>query len=158
MAPAQVNQHGTLDPATHAYTFWEGVPVKARAAFGGLFAKSSTLRCVAIVQRAVRKMAPEALMEGYGFGALTLVATVKGVHMSGAQTHSLCALCQSQNFRCTLSRRMFAREDRRDEAHTAVQAASDPLQATCFSGRPRPESHSLGRVRCFSRPCWPRLA
>lgn len=80
----QVDQHGTLDPATHAYTFWEGVPVKARCAFGSLFARSSTLRCVAIVQRAVRKVSPEALMESYGFGALTLVATVKGVHMSGA--------------------------------------------------------------------------
>jgi hypothetical protein len=79
----QVNRGGTLDPATHAYTFWEGVPVKARMAFGQLFAKSSTLKSVAIVQRAVRKMTPEALMHGYGFGKLKLVATVKNVHMSG---------------------------------------------------------------------------
>ena len=79
----QVDAHGTLDPATHAYTFWEGVPVKARAAFGSLFAKSSTLQCVAIVQRAIRKDTPAALMAKYGFGELNLVATVKGVPMSG---------------------------------------------------------------------------
>ena len=82
----QVASHGTLDPATHAYAFWEGMPIKARMAFGQLFAKSSTLQCVAIVQRAIRKDTPQALMASYGFGDLALVDTVKGVHMSGALT------------------------------------------------------------------------
>jgi hypothetical protein len=86
----QVSSGGTLDPATHAYTFWEGVPAKARMAFGQLFAKSSTLTSVAVVQRAVRKMSPEALMQSYGFGDLKLVATVKNVHMSGKRGHPIC--------------------------------------------------------------------
>lgn len=84
MPIVQVSAHGTLDPATHAYTFWEGVPVKARMAFGQLFAKSSTLQCVAIVQRAIRKHSPEELMRSYGFGDLELVASIKSVQMSGA--------------------------------------------------------------------------
>jgi hypothetical protein len=63
--------------------------VKAREAFGQLFAKSSTLHCVAIVQRAVRKAGPAALMAKYGFGELELVSTVQGVHMSGASTLAL---------------------------------------------------------------------
>jgi len=47
-------QMRTLDPATHAYSFWEGVPGGARTAFGALFAASATLTGVAVVQRAVR--------------------------------------------------------------------------------------------------------
>jgi hypothetical protein len=50
----------TLDPATHAYSFWEGVPVCARRAFGRLFAASATLTGVAVVQRAVR---PQLLLQ-----------------------------------------------------------------------------------------------
>ena len=34
----------SLDPATHAYSFWEGVPVDAKCAFGALFAASRTLK------------------------------------------------------------------------------------------------------------------
>ncbi len=37
-------QFATLDPATHAYSFWEGVPTSGKRAFGELFAKSKTLR------------------------------------------------------------------------------------------------------------------
>ena len=48
----------TLDPATHAYSFWEGVPTVARQAFGRLFAASATLTGVAVVQRAVRRLLP----------------------------------------------------------------------------------------------------
>lgn len=33
-----------LDPATHAYSFWEGVPLPAKLAFGKLFAASATLQ------------------------------------------------------------------------------------------------------------------
>lgn len=74
----------TLDPATHAYSFWEGVPVDARVAFGSLFAASSTLRSVAVVQRSMRCPDPAAAMnEWYGFGALTLVGEFI-VAMSGS--------------------------------------------------------------------------
>lgn len=34
----------TLNPATHAYSFWEGVPLVGKAAFGQLFAASKTLK------------------------------------------------------------------------------------------------------------------
>lgn len=34
----------SLDPATHAYSFWEGVPTEAKCAFGELFAKSETMQ------------------------------------------------------------------------------------------------------------------
>ena len=44
----------SLDPATHVYSFWEGVPPRARAAFGELVARSRTVRGVAVVQRAMR--------------------------------------------------------------------------------------------------------
>ena len=36
-------QMATLDPATHAYSFWEGVPPSGKHAFGRLFASSKTL-------------------------------------------------------------------------------------------------------------------
>lgn len=34
----------TLDPATHAYSFWEGVPETSRRAFGRLFRASKSLQ------------------------------------------------------------------------------------------------------------------
>lgn len=37
-------QVDSLEPATHAYSFWEGVPVSGKKAFGRLFAQSRTLR------------------------------------------------------------------------------------------------------------------
>lgn len=80
----QVNAQGTLNPATHAYSFWEGVPASARRAFGALFAKSSTLRCVAVVQRAVRTC-PCEFMANFGFGELQLMATISNVRMSGTR-------------------------------------------------------------------------
>jgi hypothetical protein len=85
----QVNTCGTLDPATHAYSFWEGVPTKCRCAFGELVARSTTVRCIAVVQRSVRRRKPEELLAAYGFGALQLVETVSGVHMSGTSCCSL---------------------------------------------------------------------
>lgn len=52
--PLPLAQVRSLDPCTHAYSFWEGVPVEGKAAFGALFAASRTLRSVAVVQRAIR--------------------------------------------------------------------------------------------------------
>lgn len=41
---APVERMASLDPATHAYSFWEGVPLSGKAAFGRLFAESKTLK------------------------------------------------------------------------------------------------------------------
>ena len=54
LAPILPPQVRTLDGCTHAYSFWEGVPVEGKAAFGRLFAASRTMRSVAVVQRAIR--------------------------------------------------------------------------------------------------------
>lgn len=50
----------TLEPATHLYSFWEGIPWEAREAVGRLVAESRTIRGIAVVQRAMRGVAPEA--------------------------------------------------------------------------------------------------
>ena len=47
-------QFSTLEPATHAYSFWEGIPLEGRAAFGRLFRSSASLHSVVVVQRAIR--------------------------------------------------------------------------------------------------------
>jgi hypothetical protein len=79
----------SLNPATHAYSFWEGVPYDARLAFGKLFAASSTLQAVTVVQRSMRNDDPASLMdEWYNFGSLQLVESFP-VSMSGT---SLCML------------------------------------------------------------------
>lgn len=83
----QMHGEGTLNPATHAYTFWEGIPARARTAFGKLFEESSTLKCIAIVQRAIRRQTPAEYMESLGFGSLQLMDTLSGIHMSGAALH-----------------------------------------------------------------------
>lgn len=43
-SPTTGLQISSLDPATHAYSFWEGVPIDAKCAFGALFAASRTLK------------------------------------------------------------------------------------------------------------------
>ncbi|BDA45886.1 hypothetical protein COCOBI_07-6730 [Coccomyxa sp. Obi] len=80
---APIEEVKTLDPATHAYSFWEGVPEDSRRAFGRLFRASKTLQAVAIGQRAMRGRNPEAVMEGLGFGELHLVDSFS-VSMSGS--------------------------------------------------------------------------
>ncbi|KAI7841649.1 hypothetical protein COHA_004669 [Chlorella ohadii] len=72
----------SLDPCTHAYSFWEGVPVDGKAAFGRLFAASRTLRSVAVVQRAIRTD-PAEYMADLGFGEVELVSSFS-VSMSGS--------------------------------------------------------------------------
>ena len=80
----------TLDPCTHAYSFWEGVPLDGKAAFGRLFAASRTLRAVAVVQRAMRgQQSPAEVMECLGFGELVLVDSFS-VSMSG-ESWLICA-------------------------------------------------------------------
>ncbi|KAL4427630.1 hypothetical protein ABPG75_001719 [Micractinium tetrahymenae] len=77
-----IEQVRSLDPCTHAYSFWEGVPVEGKAGFGRLFAASRTLRSVAVVQRAIRTC-PVEYMADLGFGELLLVDSFS-VSMSGS--------------------------------------------------------------------------
>eukprot|EP01026_Neomeris_dumetosa_P056851 TRINITY_DN5207_c0_g1_i4.p1 TRINITY_DN5207_c0_g1~~TRINITY_DN5207_c0_g1_i4.p1 ORF type:complete len:399 (+),score=52.02 TRINITY_DN5207_c0_g1_i4:210-1406(+) len=78
-----VEEVKSLEPGTHAYSFWEGVPVEGRIAFAQLFANSDTLKAVAVVQRALRHD-PVEVMKGLGFGSLQLVDKF-GVKMSGSR-------------------------------------------------------------------------
>jgi hypothetical protein len=59
-------QVASLDPGTHAYSFWEGVPREGKAAFGRLFRASPTLKVRAAHQAAAGK-APD---QGMGLAAL----------------------------------------------------------------------------------------
>ena len=78
----------SLDPATHAYSFWEGVPVDARCAFARLFAASTTLRGVAVVQRSMRGETPADFMADLGFGALQLLDSFPVTMSGGAGARS----------------------------------------------------------------------
>jgi hypothetical protein len=101
-----------LEPATHAYSFWEGVPRSGKQAFGSLFQEARTmkvcalphsagmaaapaaagcladhacaraLQAVAVVQRAIRGRSPESEMAELGFGQLLLIKSFS-VSMSG---------------------------------------------------------------------------
>ncbi|PNH02095.1 hypothetical protein TSOC_011951 [Tetrabaena socialis] len=83
LAAATGAQVSTLDPATHAYSFWEGVPTTGKQAFGALFASSRSLRAVAVVQRAMRGQTPALVMRELGFGPLLLITSFP-VKMSGS--------------------------------------------------------------------------
>lgn len=85
----------SLDPATHAYSFWEGIPDASRCAFGHLFRDSSTLHTVVIVQRAIRKD-PIKLMSALGFGQVELIDVINKVVMSGST--SSFQVCNTQSF------------------------------------------------------------
>ena len=131
----------SLDPATHVYSFWEGVPPTARAAFGKLVAASRTVRGVAVVQRAMRSRnggggedgddggddkdagnvetsspfsssVPEAVMRDYGFGRLELRESF-AVSMSGS----------GRSFRAYVFSREVVEEE--NLALAPVAAASD---------------------------------
>lgn len=78
-----IEQIKSLDPVTHVYSFWEGVPAGARAGLGKLFRESRTTRAICVVQRAMRCEPTSFMAEEYGFGPLHLVDTRK-VTMSGS--------------------------------------------------------------------------
>ena len=87
---ADMGELRTVEPATHVYSFWEGIPRSARAAVGALVRKSRSVRGVAVVQRAVRGgaagaagAAAEQEMADLGFGDLRLEASFP-VTMSGS--------------------------------------------------------------------------
>lgn len=72
----------SLDPCTHAFSFWEGLQEGSKRAFGRLFARSRTLRAVAVVQRAMRGRDPAEVMADLEFGPVLLIASF-AVTMSG---------------------------------------------------------------------------
>ena len=39
-----LHQIRSLEPGTHAYSFWEGVPTEGKCAFGKLFAESKSMK------------------------------------------------------------------------------------------------------------------
>eukprot|EP00798_Chlamydomonas_sp_ICE-L_P021108 gene21108-27996_t len=81
---SSIEEFKSLEPATHAYSFWEGVPYSGKKAFGRLFASSTTLRAVAVVQRAMpRGVRPEETMAELHFGPLMLISNFP-VKMSGS--------------------------------------------------------------------------
>lgn len=89
MECSPIEEVASLD-ATHAYSFWEGVPYDARVAFGRLFHASSQCQSVAVVQRSMRHADPAVIMEeDYEFGPLQLVSTLP-VSMSGSGRSFTC--------------------------------------------------------------------
>ncbi|KAK2076414.1 hypothetical protein QBZ16_000939 [Prototheca wickerhamii] len=81
MQCAAIEEVASLERCTHAYSFWEGVPIPAREAFGKLVARSDGVQGVAVIQRAMRD--PEGAMLSLGFGQLSLRASFP-VSMSGS--------------------------------------------------------------------------
>ncbi len=67
-----IEQVVDLRGATHAYSFWEGIPMSAKLAFGKLFHDSRTAVAVAVVQHSMKH--PESEMANLGFGTLELLA------------------------------------------------------------------------------------
>ena len=119
----------SLDPATHAYSFWEGVPVDARVAFGRLFAKSRTLRSVTVVQRNMKRENPEEVMEhGYCFGPVTLVDTLS-VSMSGSNRHFTAYVFNKNQPPAVVPRRRGARAALAAPAAKEVVVATPPLSS-----------------------------
>ena len=74
----------TLDPATHVYTFWEGIPIAAKEALGSLFCQSKTCQAIALVQRALRSSKDEsAYLSDLNFADCEVVKSFP-VAMSGS--------------------------------------------------------------------------
>lgn len=72
----------SLDSYTHAYSFWEGIPIEAKRAFGRLFSTSDSMIGITVVQRSFRR-SPEMEMDSLGFHGLTLMQSIR-VRMSGS--------------------------------------------------------------------------
>ena len=80
-------QVATLEPATHAYSFWEGVPTEGKCAFGRLFAQSHTMQVRVRAQ-------PPLMLRGYpeiscfnrGTSRPELILETMDLHVSGCRT------------------------------------------------------------------------
>ncbi|UPR00887.1 hypothetical protein HOP50_06g42060 [Chloropicon primus] len=85
----------SLSPATHVYTFWEGIPTGAKEALGELFSTSGTCQAIAIVQRAVRNKDVLFYLDQFGFSDVC-VATSFPVAMSGSgRTFRAYVICKN---------------------------------------------------------------
>lgn len=84
---AAVEDVATLGEATHAYSFWEGLPPDAKRGLGRLVRASGTLRAFAVVQRGIRggpgRRGPAEELAALGFGPVRLVDQFP-VAMSGS--------------------------------------------------------------------------
>ena len=80
---SSIEELESLNPATHVYTFWEGIPVQAKEALGALFSTSETCRAIAIVQRAMRNKDPANYLADLGFIDVNVVESFP-VKMSGS--------------------------------------------------------------------------
>eukprot|EP00210_Caulerpa_lentillifera_P006453 g6165.t1 len=112
---APIENIESLDSYTHAYSFWEGVPVQAKRAFGELFTTSESMIGLTVVQRAFRR-SPESEMEKLGFCGLTLMQSIR-VRMSGSGQ--------------TFTAYVFYRA-KLPAAHPALSSPSTPRQDTVY--------------------------
>jgi hypothetical protein len=80
---APIEEVGSIEPATHVYAAWEGFSPAAKECIGRLFSRSSTARCIAIVQRGFRARDPAEEMRELGFGDMTMVSDV-AVKLAGS--------------------------------------------------------------------------
>ena len=87
---AAVEDVATLGAATHAYSFWEGLPPDAKRGLGRLVRASGTLRAFAVVQRGFRggpgRRGPAEELAALGVGPVRLVDQFP-VAMSGSGRH-----------------------------------------------------------------------
>lgn len=99
----------TLNPVTHVYSFWEGVPGDAREGLGRLFQESLTAQAICVVQRAMRCDDPaEYMNDMYGFGPLELRDSFR-VTMSGSG-RSFMAYVFVKKEQTNMIKRMFQEE------------------------------------------------
>jgi hypothetical protein len=87
----------SLDPATHVYSFWEGIPSVAKRALARLFTQSHTCKAIALVQRAMRtKEGPLQELHQLGFAGVEIVNTFP-VKMSGSgRTFRAYVICKTE--------------------------------------------------------------
>ncbi|KXZ50357.1 hypothetical protein GPECTOR_17g998 [Gonium pectorale] len=74
---------GLPDEATHAYSFWEGIPDPAKCKIGELFTQSQTLKAIAVVGRSLGRDPAQRMADTFGFGRLTLLGKF-GASMAGS--------------------------------------------------------------------------
>ena len=86
----------SLDPATHVYTFWEGIPSVAKRALARLFCASRTCKAIALVQRAMRNKDPLLELHALGFARVKVVDSF-AVKMSGSgRTFRAYVVCKTE--------------------------------------------------------------
>lgn len=72
----------TIDPVTHVFAFWEGWAHASKSSLGTLFANSTTVKALVIIQRSIQ-IPEEVFEEEYEFGPVNIMDTI-AVVMSGS--------------------------------------------------------------------------